>query len=161
LYRSAFLACSLPLLIAAFTVTRPRPLQKPLLPPAFDTRATLQLAKELATEFPDRSPGSSGALAAAQWFREQLAPYGFATNVDAYGGLGAVRFAPHSPLRKQIVAVVNLDALAGPGPPRLELAGDRPRSPAPVIVVTASARMLEQTHARPRHPGFVGQLVDL
>jgi hypothetical protein len=249
LYRSAFLACSLPLLIAAFTVTRPRPLQKPLLPPAFDTRATLQLAKELAAEYPDRSPGSSGALAAAQWFREQLAPYGFATNVDtwtetlpggrrvrlknltavapaqspgsdaivvmahrddtgagpganddatgtaalielarayarpqtearaavesqhtliflstdggAYGGLGAVRFATHSPLRKQIVAVVNLDALAGPGPPRLELAGDRPRSPAPVLVATASARMLEQTRARPRHPGFLGQLVDL
>src|SRR5439155_22281081 len=84
LYRSAFLACSLPLLIAAFTVTRPAALQKPLLPPAFDTRATLELAKELATEYPDRAPGSSGALAAAQWFREHLAPYGFATNVDTW-----------------------------------------------------------------------------
>jgi len=249
LYRSAFLACSLPLLLAAFTVTRPPALQKPLLPPAFDARATLELAKDLATQYPDRSPGSSGALAAAQWFRERLAPYGFATNVDtwtatlpggrrvrlrnltavapaqapgsdaivvmahrddtgagpgandnatgtaalielarayarpqteagaavesphtliflstdagAYGGLGAIRFATHSPLRSHIVAVLNLDALAGPGPPRLELAGDRPRSPAPVLVATAAARILEQAGVRPRHPGFVGQLVDL
>jgi hypothetical protein len=249
LYRSAFLACSLPLLIAAFTVTRPGALQKPLLPPAFDTRATLGLAKELATQYPDRSPGSSGALAAAQWFREHLAPYGFSTNVDtwtatlsggkrvrlknltavapaqapgsdaivimahrddtgagpgandnatgtatlielarayarpqtearaavesphtliflstdggAYGGLGAIRFATRSPLRDHIVAVINLDALAGTGPPRLELAGDRPRSPAPVLVATAAARILEQAGTRPRHPGFVGQLIDL
>src|SRR5947207_332547 len=136
LYRSAFLACSLPLLIAAFTVTRPGALQKPLLPPAFDARATLGLAKELATEYPDRSPGSSCALA-------------------------AVRFATHSPLRDHIVAVLNLDALAGPGPPRLELAGDRPRSPAPVLVATATARVLDQAGARARHPGFIGQLVDL
>src|SRR5207247_10625550 len=44
------------------------------------------------------------------------------TDGGAYGGLGAVRFATHSPLRKQIVAVVNLDPLAAPGPPPLALA---------------------------------------
>jgi len=247
LYRSAFLACSLRLLIAAFTVTRPGALQRPLLPPAFDARATLALARELATEYPDRTPGSSGALAAAQWFRQQLAPYGLATSIDtwterlpgggrarlqnlaavapgqspdtivvmahrddtgagpganddatgtaalielarayarpqteaqaavqsthrlvflstdggAYGGLGAVRFATHWVDRRDIVAVVNLDALAGTGPPRLELSGDRPRSPAPALVATASSRILDETGVRPQHPGFVGQLVDL
>ena len=250
LYRSAFLACSLPLLIAAFTVTRPGALQRPLLPPAFDARATLALARELATDYPDRTPGTPGALAAAQWFREQLAPYGLATSTDswrerlpggggpvrlqnltavapssgqspdtivvmahrddtgagpganddatgtaalielarayarpqsegqatvesphrivflstdagAYGSVGAVRFATHSLYRNDVVAVVNLDALAGSGPPRLELAGDRPRSPAPVLVATATSRILEQTGSRPHHPGFLGQLVDL
>jgi hypothetical protein len=247
LYRSAFLACALPLLIAAFTVRTPGTFQKPLLPPAFDARATLQLARELSTTYPDRLPGSSGALAAAEWFREQLAPYGLPTVTDAwrerlpgggvarlqnliavapgqspdvivvmahrddtgagpgaddnatgtaalvelarayarpateaqaavqsqhtlvflstdggaFGGLGAVRFATHSPFRTRTVAVLNLDALAGRGPPRLELAGDRPRSPAPTLVATASSRILEQTGSAPQHAGFLGQLVDL
>ncbi len=249
LYRSAFLLCSLPLLLAAFSVTKPGPLAKPLLPPAFDAHTTLELARELSTNYPDRTPGSSGALAAAVWFSEQLAPYGLPTTTDswqqalpggrvvrlqnlvaiapsqppdadaivvmahrddtgagpgandnasgtaalielarafarpqteaqaavqsahtlvfvstdggAYGGLGAVRFVERSAFRDRIVAVVNLDALAGPGPPRLELAGDQPRSPAATLVATATARMLDQTGLRPRHPGFFGQLVDL
>jgi Peptidase family M28 len=247
LYRSAFLVCSLPLLIAAFTVTRPGSLQKPLLPPEFDARSTLELTRELVTEYPDRSPGSAGSLAAARWFQMKLAPYGLATSTDtwtdtlaggahvrlhnvaaiargdspdtivvmahrdntgagpgandnatgtaslielarayarpqteaqaavqsahtlvflstdagAFGGLGAVRFATHSPLRSHVVAVVNLDALAGTGPPRVVITGDRPRSPAPVLVATAASRILEQTGRRPRHAGFLGQLVDL
>src|SRR5579864_8906729 len=61
LYRGAFLLCSLPLLLAAFSITKPGPLQKPVLPPAFDARVTLELARELSTEYPDRSPGSAGA----------------------------------------------------------------------------------------------------
>jgi hypothetical protein len=247
LYRSTFLVCSLPLLIAAFSVTRPGSLQKPLLPPEFDARSTLELTRELATEYPDRSPGSAGSLAAARWFRLKLAPYGLATSTDswtdtlpggrrvrlhnvsaiahgnspdtivvmahrdntgagpgandnatgtaslielarayarpqteaqaavqsahtllflstdagAFGGLGAVRFATHSPLRSHVVAVINLDALAGAGPPRVVITGDRPRSPAPVLVSTAASRILEQTGRRPRHPGFLGQLIDL
>jgi hypothetical protein len=39
--------------------------------------------------------------------------------------------------------------------------GERPQSPAPTIVATATARILEQTGVRPHHPGFFGQLVDL
>jgi hypothetical protein len=249
LYRGAFLLCSVPLLLAAFTVTKPGVLQKPLLPPAFDARATLALTRELSTEFPDRSPGSAGAIGAARWFSEQLGPYGLPTTTDswrqalpggrvvqlqnltavaesqplgasvivvmahrddtgagpgandnatgtaalielarayarplteaqaavqsahtlvflstdggAYGGLGAARFVERSAYRDRIVAVVNLEALAGSGPPRLELAGDRPQSPAATLVSTATARILDQTGSRPRHPGFFGQLVDL
>jgi len=224
LYRGAFLLCSLPLLLAAFSVTKPGPLQKPLLPPAFDARATLALADELSAEFPDRSPGSPGAVGAARWFSQQLSPYGLPTSTDswlqklpggrvarlrnlaavapgqtkdaivvmahrddtgggpgandnatgtaalielarayarplseaqaavqsthtlvflstdggAYGGLGAARFVKR--YGDPIVAVVNLDALAGPGPPRLVFTGDRPQSPAPTIVATATAR---------------------
>src|SRR4051812_7341339 len=65
LHRGAFLLCSLPLLLAAFSVTKPGPLQKPLLPQAYDARAPLALASELSAEFPDRSPGSPGAVGAA------------------------------------------------------------------------------------------------
>src|SRR5262249_47430896 len=84
LYRSAFLVCSLPLLIAAFTLTRPGPLQKPQLPPARDAPPTPALAGQLATQYPDRSPGSPGARAAAEWFREQLAAYGLPTSIDTW-----------------------------------------------------------------------------
>src|SRR5262249_23324628 len=66
------------------------------------------------------------------------------TDGGAYGGLGAARFAHDPPfqVRGHLVAVINLDALAGSGAPRLELAGDRPRSPAPVPVATAAPRIL-------------------
>jgi hypothetical protein len=244
LYRSSFLLLSLPLLIAAFSVQRPAPLQRPLLPPAFDAVSTRQLADDLATVRPYRLPGNIGA---AEWFRDQLRPYGLPTRSDvwhetvpgigrvrlenlttvvtgqspdtivvmahrddtgagpgandnatgtaalielarayarpstpsetrirpahtlvflstdggAFGGLGALQFVRHSPFRDRVVAVVNLDALAGPGPPRMEIAGDLPRSPTPVLVQTAARWLLEQTGARARHPGFLGQLIDL
>jgi hypothetical protein len=83
------------------------------------------------------------------------------TDAGSFGGLGTVRFAERSALASRVVAVVNLDSLAGAGAPRLELAGDRPRSPAPRLVQTAARRILEQTGARPGHASFLGQLVDL
>jgi hypothetical protein len=247
LYRSSFLLLSLPLLIAAFSVQRPTPLQRPVLPPAFDPATARRLADELATQEPDRTPGSAGAFQAAQWYREQLRPYGLpvrsdvwretipslgrvrlenvtavvpgqssdaivvmahrddtgtgpgandnasgtaalielarafaqpstpsesrvqtthtlvflSTDAGAFGGLGALRFAQRSAFRDRVVAVVNLDAIAGRGPPRVEIAGDLPRSPAPVLPQTAARRLLEQTGSQTQHPGFLGQLIDL
>jgi Peptidase family M28 len=244
LYRSSFLLLSLPLLIAAFSVQQPAPLQRPLLPPAFDAVSTRQLADDLATVRPYRPPGNIGAV---EWFRDQLRPYGLPTRSDvwhetvpgigrvrlenlttvvtgqspdtivvmahrddtgvgpgandnatgtaalielarayarpstpseprigpahtlvflstdggSFGGLGALQFVRRSPFRERVVAVVNLDGLAGRGPPRMEIAGDLPRSPTPVLVQTAARWILEQTGARPRHPGFLGQLIDL
>ncbi len=246
LYRSAFLVVILPLLIGAFTIIRPTALQASLLPPASSRDATLQLTKDLANQFPDRAPGTSGALGAATWLTDQLRPTGLplhedswdasivglghvqlrniwaiakgkspdvivvmahrddtgagpgandnatgtaalielargytrpaagqvavtpthtivflSTDAGVFGGLGAQRFAATWPRRGQIVAVVNLDALAGAGPARLELAGDRPQTPTTSLVQTVTQRVLEQTGARPRHPGFLAQLVDL
>ena len=74
LYRGAFLLLSLPLLILAFSVTRPPSLPAPLLPPNFDGNATAALATELATDLPDRAPGGTSSIRAAQWFRDQIAP---------------------------------------------------------------------------------------
>jgi hypothetical protein len=247
LYRSALLVLSLPLLIAALTVARPVPLQAPVLPPSFDVDATMNLTEDLATGFPDRSPGGSGALGAARWFREQLAQFDLPTRTEAwreavpglgrvrlqnvvavvagqtrdtivlmahrdnlgtgagandnasgtaalvelarayarpqseaqagvqpihtlvflstdggaFGGLGALRYAERAADAGRDLAVVNLDTLAGPGAARIELAGDRPRSPATALVQTASRRILEQTGAAPRHADFLAQLVDL
>ncbi len=246
LYRSAFLVVLLPLLIGAFSIVRPTALPAPLLPPASSTDATLQLTEQLANTYPDREPGTPGAVGAADWLRSELRPTGLALHTDAwsaaipgigrvelrniwaiapgkspaaivvmahrddtgagpgandnatgtaelielargythsgssqvtvtpthtlvflstdggvFGGLGALRFAERSPLRGRIVALVNLDALAGPGPPRLELAGDLPHTPTATLVQTATQRVLEQAGTRPQHPGVLAQLVDL
>ena len=69
-----WLFVALPLLLAAFTVGRPQPLPAPTLPAAFDASTAEQLARELARDYPDRSPGSAGSLGAADWVSEQLTP---------------------------------------------------------------------------------------
>src|SRR3954468_349012 len=95
LYRSSFLFISLPLLILAFSIVRAGPLPAPLLPPNFDGEATRQLASDFASSFPDRSPGGPAAVRAAQWFRDQMAPYGLPLATDTWqesaAGLGTVR----------------------------------------------------------------------
>jgi hypothetical protein len=83
------------------------------------------------------------------------------TDGGAFGALGAEEFVRRSPYAKDVVAVVNLDAVAGPGPPRLELAGDEPRSSARTLVETVAARVVEQTGRRPDRPSAFRQLVDL
>ncbi len=83
------------------------------------------------------------------------------TDAGSFGSLGAVRFVEHSPFRDRIIAVVNLDAIAGAGPPRLEIAGRRPRSPSPKLIATAVARVAEQSGRAPEHASFFGQLIDL
>ena len=65
------------------------------------------------------------------------------TDGGSFGGLGALRFAEHPPFH--VVATINLDAIAGRGPPRIVIAGDTPRSPAASLVETAAKRVLEQT----------------
>jgi hypothetical protein len=249
LYRGTWLLVALPLLVTAFTVARPGPLPAPVLPPVFDGETATQLARDLATSHPDRSPGSEGSRQATAWLKQQLEPYGISVREDrfeatipdlgrrelvnlvavspgrsnraivimahrdnagtgpgandnasgtaalvelarsyapttsgaggaralgttntlvflstdggAFGGLGAAHFASESPYRNRTVAVVNLAALAGEGLPRIELAGDRPRSPAMTLVRTAAARVLEQTGRELVRPRAIGQLIDL
>jgi hypothetical protein len=83
------------------------------------------------------------------------------TDGGAYGGLGAAQFARTWERADQIVAVVNLDAVAGPGSPRVQFAGDTPRSPAATLVATADARILEETGQAAARPSAGAQLVDL
>jgi Peptidase family M28 len=246
MYRGTWLLVGLPLLVAAFSIGRPAALDPPPLPPTFDAEAALALTRDLAGDYPDRSPGSIGA---ARWVSDRLSAYGFETQTKsfeatipgrgrvrlqnlvakavgrspdaivvmadrdnsgqgrgandnasgtavlielargyarasasssaggsvrpahtivflssdggAFGSLGAARFAVDPEYRDRIVAVVNLDAVAGRGPPRIQLAGDRPRSPSPALVETAADRILEQTGAEPERPGALHQLIDL
>jgi peptidase M28-like protein len=83
------------------------------------------------------------------------------TDGGAFGGLGATHFAEHYPDRSRVLAVINLDSIAGRGSPRLELAGDEPRSPASVLAETAAARIAEQTGSAPGRTSALGQLTDL
>jgi hypothetical protein len=92
LYRGTWLLVGLPLLMAAFSVARPTPLPRAFLP-AFDGAETKTLARSLA-DLPFRQPGSPQSLAAAQWFRDQLAPYGLPIRTERFSadipGLGNV-----------------------------------------------------------------------
>jgi hypothetical protein len=243
LYRATFAVVALAVVVVAFSLVRATPLPAPALPPNFDGQATRALAEDLAGRYPDRAPGSSGSLAAATWFRDQMRQYdlpvhsdtwratvpglgrvrlqnlwavaagqspqaivvmahrddtgdgpgandnatgtaalvelarGYAltaapggvrsghtivflsTDAGAFGGLGALRFAQRPPFH--VVASIDLDAIGGPGRPRLEIAGDSPRSPAVSLVATAARRVNEQTGVEPGHASLVAQLVDL
>ena len=83
------------------------------------------------------------------------------TDGGAYGGLGAAHFAATWPFRDQVVAVINLDSIGGPGRPRLELAADAARSPAGSLVATAAARIASEAHAPAARPSVARQLIDL
>src|SRR5215210_8593183 len=78
MYRGTWLLVGIPLLIAAFSVDRPQPLRAPALPPAFDQAAAAQTAGDLARQFPDRSPGSAGAVQARDWVSDRFVELGFA-----------------------------------------------------------------------------------
>ncbi len=248
LYRALWLVPGLALLLLAFTTSRPRPLPPPPLPPTFDAARAAALARELATTYPDRPPGSPAALGAATWLTQELRALGLEVEVDAfsatipgrgrvqlrnvsavvpgrstqaivvlahrdstagtagandngsgtgalvelaraytspaaapgptgtspqhtfvflstdggaYGALGAQRFARASPYASAAVAAISLDAVASSGRPRVEIAGLGSRSPSPVLVATASARLQEQAGASPGRPSALAQLLDL
>src|ERR1043166_7353719 len=90
-YRGTWLLVAFPLLLAAFTVTRPVPLPRPDLPAGFDNAGARQLAGDLANCCPDRSPGTAGATSAATWFVDQLRPYGFVVKRDPFTAVVAGR----------------------------------------------------------------------
>lgn len=81
------------------------------------------------------------------------------TDGGALGGAGAAHYAASE--TAEVDAVINLDAIANSARPRLQIAGDRPRSPSWTLVRTASARLVEQTGAVPATPNAFRQLIDL
>jgi hypothetical protein len=83
------------------------------------------------------------------------------TDGGSLGAIGAEHFAEHSPLARDVVAVIDLDAIAGPGRPRLEFSGDRPRMPSTGLLATAAARVLEQSRDAAQRPSALHQLLDL
>lgn len=249
-YRGTVLLVAIPLLVMAFTITRPESLPPPALPSTFDDVGATQSARELTTIASVRTPGSPGADAGADWVAERLGSFGFrvqrdtfradvpgqgrvglenviatspgrspdvlvvvahrdnlglgpgandnasgtgallelargyglraapgsrttrapaspthtivflSTDGGAFGGLGISRFLDTSPYRGRLAAAINLVALGGRNPLRVEIASDRPRSPDATLVQTAAAR-IERLGAQPRRTSAAGQLIDL
>ncbi|HEY3106964.1 MAG TPA: M28 family peptidase [Gaiellaceae bacterium] len=246
IYRTAWLAAAVPLLVAAFSLDRPVALQQPRLPPSFDRTTAVQFAKEFVHRNPDRRPGSSGAQDATNWVAARFRDYKFTVQRQefsadvpglglqhfvnliatappragqeiarsqqvivvmahrdnlggspgandngsgtgallelardigssalahsvvllsedggAYGSLGAQEFASNSGYADRLAAVINLDAIGGDGAPRLEFAGETPRSPAATLVATAEATIVAQANREPARPSAGAQLIDL
>src|SRR5919204_144748 len=84
LYRGTWLLLGLPLLVAAFSVARPVPLPPPQVSSGFDGANATSLAKDLADHYPNRFPGSAGALGAATWLRDQFRSYGFEMRTEPF-----------------------------------------------------------------------------
>jgi hypothetical protein len=127
LYRGTWLLVGIPLLIAAFSVGKPPALRAavPTLPPAFDKARAAALARDLAQTFPDRSPGSPGALSARQWYADQISRLGlrvrrepFTAKIPGRGRVGLENLIVTIPGRSpQALAVLaHLDNVGtGPG----------------------------------------------
>lgn len=119
----------------------------------------------------DNASGTAALLELARAYAQPAAPprppipnhtvVFLSTDGGIFGALGAERFVERSSLRDRLVAVVNLDSIAGRGPVRMETAGDRARSSSAGLVQTASARVLEQTGREPAQPPALAQLIDL
>ena len=77
------------------------------------------------------------------------------------GALGAAEFAAHSPERLNVIGVINLDTIAGGGPPRLVLTGDAARSPSAGLVETARSALAREVGFEPGRASSARQLVDL
>src|SRR6266545_4450147 len=123
---------------------------------ASGTAALIELARSYANP-----AGSSGTPSSSRRVNPAHTIVFLSTDGGSLGGVGARQFADEPRTARNVVAVINLDAIAGAGRPRLELAGDRPRSPSMTLVATAAARVLEQTGAAAARPSALRQLVDL
>ena len=92
IYRAAWLAVAVPVLVAAFSVGRPDALPDPRLRPFFDETTALQFTQELTTRFPNRLPGSQGSRDAAAWVEARLREYRFTVERQTFSaeipGLG-------------------------------------------------------------------------
>jgi hypothetical protein len=121
IYRAAWLVVAVPLLVAAFSVGQPVALQQPRLPPSFDRTTAVQFTTELARDFPDRRPGSSGAAGATDWVSARLRDYDFTVERQEFDadvpGLGTHHFvnliatapatsAANVPRSQDVIAVV-------------------------------------------------------
>ena len=83
------------------------------------------------------------------------------TDAAVEGGIGAAWFAAHAPEARNVLAVLNLDAVAGRRRPRLVFSGDTPRAAAPGLVETVRAQIAAETGLDPTRPSGLRQLIDL
>jgi peptidase M28-like protein len=83
------------------------------------------------------------------------------TDGAAAGARGAAHFAAEQQTRRNILAVVNLDSVAGTGKPRIVFGGNTARSPAPGLVETIRAALAQEGSSDPSRPSGLQQLFGL
>ena len=114
------------------------------------TAALLELARSYATpQAPPRPPQPNHSILF------------LSSDAGSYGGLGVEHFITHYRYRDRVVAVVDLDSIAGTGRPHLVFSGDTPKFASAVLVRTAAARLADQTGVEPTWPRSLSQLLDL
>ena len=116
---------------------------------ASGTAALIELARAYA-------PSTTG--------RRARLPYSIlflSSDAGTDGGIGAAWFAEHAPERHSVIAVINLDAVAGSRRPRLVLNGDTPLSASPGLAETVRAQIATQTGLDPTRASSLRQLLDL
>jgi hypothetical protein len=86
LYRGTWLLVGLPLLVAAFSVARPAPLPAPEQLSALDGNELKTLVGDFVQNS-NRYPGTLGAANAADWFRDQLRPYGLQLRTERFSAV--------------------------------------------------------------------------
>src|SRR6187455_828167 len=121
IYRAAWLVVAVPLLVAAFSVGQSVALQQPRLPPSFDRTTAVQFANELARDYPDRRPGTTGSKAATEWVTNRFRDYDFTVERQEFDadvpGLGTQHFvnliatapptsATNVPRSQEVIAIV-------------------------------------------------------
>jgi Peptidase family M28 len=85
----------------------------------------------------------------------------FLSTDGADGARGAAHFAAEEQARQNVLAVVNLDSIGGPGRPRLVFGGNTARSPAPGLVETIRAALAQEGGSDPSRPSGLQQLLGL
>src|SRR5436190_12552464 len=141
LYRAALLPALLALIVAAFSLEdRPAPLPQALAADVlFQGRTAAANATRLATQFPDRRPGSTGDRAVGLQVAHSFAASGFTTVLDRFQAddgkpLMNVIGRRAGASRHQIVIVATRDAGSAP---------DGPSSAAGTAALTELARVLQ------------------
>ena len=84
MYRGTWLLVGIPLLIAAFSVSRPQPLRPPALPPAFEAAGATADAQEFGAGLPGPVSGGRQRAGAASWVADRLAGLGLQTQTDRF-----------------------------------------------------------------------------
>jgi Peptidase family M28 len=115
---------------------------------ASGTAALIELARSYAP------------TAAAQRVRVPYTLVFLSTDGAVDGARGAERFAAEQG-HANILGVVNLDSIGGPGSPRLVFGANTPRSPAPGLVETLRAALAQRGNREPERPSGLQQLVSL
>jgi Peptidase family M28 len=116
---------------------------------ASGTAALIELARSYAP------------TAAAQPIKLPYSLLFVSTDGAVAGARGAARFAAEPQARQDIIAVLNLDSIAGSGRPRLVLNGDTSRSPAPGLVETVRTALAHEGGGDPSRPSGLQQLLGL